>query len=194
MGQQVGVKVLCSAPLPPLSRCGKVNCPQGIARLSLSGILRLYPESNHLSLLLCSHSGTTFLFSLLNLTDASSPSPAPAQLPTQPEGANEPESGQGPLGSEPPRLHLTPGKSKVLCRSPWQSVLLPPGPLTSHSPPDAFHSSHTDSLLCLLPPGLCICCFLILECSSPRYLRGSLSPSIRSLHKRCLPNETPWLA
>lgn len=65
--------LLCSAPLPPLSRCGKVNRPQGIARLSLSGILRLYPESNHLSLLLCSQSGTTSILSLLNLTDASSP-------------------------------------------------------------------------------------------------------------------------
>lgn len=33
--------LLCSAPLPPLSRCGKVNRPQGIARLSLSGNLKI---------------------------------------------------------------------------------------------------------------------------------------------------------
>lgn len=41
--------LLCPAPLPLLSRCGKVNQPQEIARLSLSRILS-HPECNHLSL------------------------------------------------------------------------------------------------------------------------------------------------
>ena len=93
------------------------------------------------------------------------------------------------------QLSLTPGKSKVPTLLPEPLVICPVASLTSLPILYLTHSTLATLAPCSLKhskqlPGLFICCFLSLECSSPRYLHGFLSPSIRSLHKCCLPGQT----